>query len=142
MTVATLVSPGTAQPGVTRRVCPLRNLIPRSPIKPAQPEPRQTNPPPAECSRVLLGVVEVLIGRRAVNTLTGWITESVRKTLISEVHDPKWRAGQIASVRTQMPVYTATEAAVRVLAHGRSTACAVRLDRVNGRWIATDIQLP
>lgn len=130
----------TYRPGTYRRVCPLRRELPKP--APAKVNTPRTPKAPGDAVRVTTAIMETLNGRRSLSTLHGWITEEVKRILSDHIRDHRLFSAQIASIRTQMPRPDAAEAAIRLVVNGRSTACALRLDRRAGRWIVTALALP
>jgi hypothetical protein len=113
------------------------------------PQPTSTAALPtarAWSARFAQAVVEVLAGDRPVSQLVRWTTTSVYDDLAALVVGPAAVRGAAArgvvrSIHVSEPVDGVAEVAALVRRGPRSTAVALRLEGLDGRWQCTALEL-
>jgi hypothetical protein len=112
------------------------------------PQPTPTTALPAArtwSARFAQAVVEVLAGDRPVSQLVRWTTTSVYDDLAALVVGPDGRGpaarGVVRSIHVSEPVDGVAEVAALVRRGARSTAVALRLEGLDGRWQCTALEL-
>ena len=114
-----------------------------------RPQPTPTAALPhrrAWSARFAQAVVEVLAGDRPVSQLVRWTTTSVYDDLAALVVGPAAVRGAAArgvvrSIHVSEPVDGVAEVAALVRRGARSTAVALRLEGLDGRWQCTALEL-
>ncbi|GAB3615992.1 hypothetical protein GCM10027416_05490 [Okibacterium endophyticum] len=118
-----------------------------------QPTPAELLPPPEPLLQNLTrSVIEVLAGARELEQLSRWVTEEVylhllkRQVLAARARRVKGVAAQrpilhVGRIRTSRPRDDVIEAVVMVHAKPRSRAVAIRLEGLDRRWRATQINV-
>ena len=114
------------------------------------PEP-DTAPPPVRrwAGRFVQALMEVLAGVRPVTQLTSWTSPDVYDRVRRRAAVPGgWPPGSsrggrpvVHSVRVTQPVPDATEVCAVIHAAGRARAVALRLERVTGHPLCTELEL-
>lgn len=113
------------------------------------PQPTGTADLPAArgwAARFAQALVEVLAGDRPVGQLVRWTSAAVYDELAGLVAAPAVRPagpprGLVRSVHVSQPADGVAEVAALVRRGGRSTAIAVRLEGLDGRWQCTALEL-
>ncbi|HEU4913524.1 MAG TPA: Rv3235 family protein [Actinomycetes bacterium] len=112
-----------------------------------QPTPRRALPEPRHWSgRFAQAVVEVLAGDRPVAQLVRWTTTDVYDEVASRVLDcgparTEQPRAVVRSVHVTEPADGVAEVAAMVRRGLRTTAVALRLEGLDGRWQCTAIEL-
>jgi hypothetical protein len=114
-----------------------------------QPTPRELLPEPRRwAARLVQALVEVLAGDRPAGQLIRWTNEDVYTTVQRRsslrLRRPDRRVGPravVRSVRVSEPADGVVEACAMVQRGLRSTAVAVRLEGIDGRWQCTALEL-
>lgn len=112
-----------------------------------QPTPRRSLPEPRHWSgRFAQAVVEVLAGDRPVAQLVRWTTADVYDEVACRVLDSgaarvEQPRAVVRSVHVTEPADGVAEVAAMVRRGGRTTALALRLEGLDGRWQCTAIEL-
>jgi hypothetical protein len=114
-----------------------------------QPTPRAQLPEPRRwAARFVQAVVEVLAGDRPTGQLVRWTTTEVFDEVAARVAPPRHRnrpgagtRGIVRSVHVTEPADGVAEVAALVRRGLRSTAIALRLEGMDGRWQCTAIEL-
>ncbi|MGH8894392.1 MAG: Rv3235 family protein, partial [Actinomycetes bacterium] len=112
-----------------------------------QPTPRHDLPEPRRWSgRFVQAVVEVLAGDRPVTQLVRWTTTDVYDEVACRVLDGAAgrlddRRAVVRSVHVSEPADGIAEVAAMVRRGLRTTAVAMRLEGLDGRWQCTAIEL-
>ena len=106
------------------------------------PEPAAAAPPAPPPAMVLIrGVVETMMGRRALHQLRPHLATGAFHKLVLYTDSRTFRRTAIGRVRTQMPADGAVEASVQLAYAGRWLTCVIRLDEQDGRWRCTDVTM-
>jgi hypothetical protein len=98
-------------------------------------------------ARVVQAIVEVLSGVRPATQLVRWTTEEVYEQISSRVLPSRGGAvdgpprGVVRSLHVSEPADGVAEVCALVRRGARSTAVAVRLEGMDGRWQCTAIEL-
>ncbi|HEX6920565.1 MAG TPA: Rv3235 family protein [Actinomycetes bacterium] len=111
-----------------------------------QPTPREDLPEPRRwAGRLVQAVVEVLAGDRPASQLVRWTTTEVYDQVVARVvPGPPTTCptrGVVRSVHVTEPVDGVAEVAALVRRGARSTAVALRLEGMDGRWQCTALEL-
>ena len=111
-----------------------------------QPTPREDLPEPRRwAGRLVQAVVEVLAGDRPASQLVRWTTTEVYDQVVARVvPGPATTCptrGVVRSVHVTEPVDGVAEVAALVRRGARSTAVALRLEGMDGRWQCTALEL-
>lgn len=112
-----------------------------------QPTPREDLPEPRRwAGRLVQAVVEVLAGDRPAAQLVRWTTTPVYEQVTGLVAGPGASCGDTArgvvrSVHVSQPADGIAEVAALVRRGARSTALALRLEGLDGRWQCTALEL-
>ena len=111
-----------------------------------QPTPRRGLPDPRGWSgRFAQAVVEVLAGDRPVAQLVRWTSSEVYDEVACRVLDPGTGAAGpravVRSIHVSEPADGIAEVAAMVRRGTRTTAVALRLEGLDGRWQCTAIEL-
>ena len=122
---------------VYRQLVPVR-AVPSQPSR--QPPPLRQSTPPDQL-QIIVAVLETLFGHRPLHQIGRLLSDHAFGVVQLQRQSGRWRGASIASVRSQEPRRDAAEVSVRLVFDGRSRACAMRLDRVGGKWQCSDIQL-
>ena len=160
--------PARARPGHPGPGVPAPQRVPAAPVPPPDlrlvpspaaeddadavdfgPQPTATAalPRPAAWSaRFAQAVVEVLAGDRPVSQLVRWTTTSVYDDVAALIVGPAAVRGAAArgvvrSVHVSEPADGVAEVAALVRRGARSTAVALRLEGLDGRWQCTALEL-
>ncbi|MFI0432236.1 MAG: Rv3235 family protein [Candidatus Nanopelagicales bacterium] len=107
-----------------------------------QPTPESELGDPAHVSRTIaLAVLEVLVGRRPIRQLNGWVSNStlaqLRAQCAARKGPPAARPPRVGSVHVKQPIDGIVESSIIVCEDGRYRAIAVRLEGLDGRWQCT-----
>lgn len=111
-----------------------------------QPTPREDLPEPRRwAGRLVQAVVEVLAGDRPASQLVRWTTTEVYDQVVARVVPGLPTTcparGVVRSVHVTEPVDGVAEVAALVRRGARSTAVALRLEGMDGRWQCTALEL-
>jgi hypothetical protein len=113
-----------------------------------QPTRREVLPEPRSwAGRVVQAIVEVLAGVRPVSQLVRWTTAEVYDEISSRVAPLRSHVEQLAprgvvrSVHVTEPADGVAEVCALVRRGARSTAVALRLEGMDGRWQCTALEL-
>jgi hypothetical protein len=111
-----------------------------------QPTGRSALPPPSSwASRVVQAIVEVLAGIRPAGQLVRWTTAEVYDDITARVLPSTatdgFRRGVVRSVHVSEPADGVAEVCALVHHGQRSTAVALRLEGMDGRWQCTALEL-
>jgi hypothetical protein len=106
---------------------------PRPTARAALPEPRRWG------ARLVQAVVEVLAGERPVAQLLRWTTDDVYAQLVGDRRPPRTSVSRavVRSIHVCEPVDGVAEVAATVRQGPRTVAVALRLEGLDGRWLAT-----
>ena len=103
------------------------------------------DPTPLACT-VAKTAVEAILGGDGLETLVRWIATDVRESLAIQ-HSLARRAGLKGSVarieraRVCRVSNRAAEVSIVAMAAGRARAVAMRLEEIQGRWLATVVEI-
>ena len=103
------------------------------------------DPSPLACT-VAKTAVEVILGGDGLETLVRWVASDVRESLAKQQSLAR-RAGlrgavaHIERARTCRVSSRAAEVSIVATAKGRSRAVAMRLEDIQGRWMATVVEI-
>jgi len=118
------------------------------PIIPAAYRKRRAlgDPTPLACT-VSRTALEVALGAGGIDTLTRWITPTLRTSLLKQ-HSLARRAGysargdvKVARIRVCRVSPTAVEAGIVLMEGATAHPVAMRLEECAGRWLTTALEL-
>jgi len=121
--------------------CPPDEFGPRPTQRAALPAPRTW------AGRVVQAIVEVLAGMRPATQLVRWTTEEVYEQISSRILPARGSdvegqpRGVVRSLHVSEPADGVAEVCALVRRGARSTAVALRLEGMDGRWQCTAIEL-
>ena len=137
-------APAAAEPAISPRPDALEQLdeVDFGP----QPTPRADLPEPRTwAARLVQALVEVLAGDRPVGQLVRWTSAAVYDDVSAlALPGERGRAGArgvVRSVHVSEPVDGVAEVAALVRRGRRTTAVALRLEGLDGRWQCTAVEL-
>jgi hypothetical protein len=126
---------------IAKDACSPDEFGPRPTQRAALPAPRTW------ASRVVQAIVEVLAGMRPATQLVRWTTEEVYEQISSRVLPARScdveaaPRGVVRSLHVSEPADGVAEVCALVRRGARSTAVALRLEGMDGRWQCTAIEL-
>ncbi|WP_051214903.1 Rv3235 family protein [Granulicoccus phenolivorans] len=138
------------EPLPDHRPPPLLRLAPEPetwPTLPLTEDPPEVAEAPADpqarafAVTLVRAIVEVLGARRPPAQLTRWVSDELLGDvhLLARLYARSPERPRLCSVHVQFPRADAAEVAARLERAGRSSALALRLDRVGDRWLGQTI---
>ena len=135
-------------------LCPTQQVLPFPPLQPLPPHRPAVAPcsarraavpdPAAWARRLLVGVVEVVAGRRPLAQLTGMLSPSVAFGLNGDLRrTSQHRLGSaaVSRVRVCEPADGVAEVSATLRTPSRVHAAALRLEIRRGQWVCTRLMM-